>query len=94
MKKPLPSLLLKQLFTGEKTTLNVLRLQIIRIPSFLFVNHSQRMLRELFGALDAHLPPFSSNERRKSTLPANEDYLAQNQTFSLNQKYMMPKQNH
>ena len=35
-----------------------------------------------------------SNERIKSTLPANDDYLAQNQTFSHNQKYMTPKQNH
>ena len=39
-------------------------------------------------------PPFSSNDRRKSTLNASDDYLARNQTFSHNQKYMTPKQNH
>ena len=42
-------------------------------------------LRKLSGARDALQPPFSSNERRKSTLCANNDYLAQNQTFSHNQ---------
>ena len=50
--------------------------------------HLEQHLRKLFGALDALQPPFSSNERRKSTLPANNDYFAQNQTFSHNQKYM------
>ena len=50
--------------------------------------HLEQHLRKLFGALtiSALQPPFFSNERRKSTLPANDDYLAQNQTFSHNQK--------
>ena len=43
MKKTLPFLPLKQLFTGEKTTLNVPWLQIIRNLSSLLLNHSQRM---------------------------------------------------
>ena len=49
--------------------------------------HLEQHLRKLFGSLDALHPPFSSNERRKSTLIANHDYLTQNQTFSHNQKY-------
>ena len=56
--------------------------------------HLEQHFRKLFGALDALHPPFSSNERRKSTLPANDKYFPQNQTFSQNQKYMTPKQNH
>ena len=36
---------------------------------------------------------FSSNKRIESTLTANDDYLAQNQTFSHNQKYMTSKPN-
>ena len=56
--------------------------------------HLEQDLHKLFGALDALQPPFSSNERRKSTLPANDDYLAQNQTLSHNQKYMTPKKNY
>ena len=43
MKKTLPFSPLKQLFTGEKTTLSFPWLQIIRNPSSLFLNHSQRM---------------------------------------------------
>ena len=49
--------------------------------------HLEQHLRKLFGALDALKTPFYSNERRKSTLRANDNYLAQNQTFSHNQKY-------
>ena len=41
--RKLPFLPLKQLFTCEKTTLNVPWLQIIRNLSSLFLNHSQRM---------------------------------------------------
>ena len=59
-----------------------------------FFNNLEQHLRKLFGALDALQPPFSSNERRKSTLTANDDYLTQNQTFTYNQKYMTLKQNH
>ena len=44
----------------------------------------EQHLRKLFGALDALQPPFSSNERRKSTHPANDDYLAQNQAIVAN----------
>ena len=56
--------------------------------------HLEQHLRKLFGTIDASQPPFSLNERKKSTIPANYDYLAQNQTFSHSQKYMTPKQNH
>ena len=51
--------------------------------------HLEPHLHKYFGILDALL---SSNERRKSALPANDDQLAHNQTFSHHQKCMMQKQ--
>ena len=65
------------------------------------VTSPERVARNLTWTVGLFLPramapklpksPFSSNDRRKSTLPVNDDYLAQNQTFSHNQKYMTPK---
>lgn len=43
MKKTLPFLPLKQLFIGKNMTSNVPCLQFMKNPSFLFLNHTQRM---------------------------------------------------
>ena len=43
--------------------------------------HLEQYFRKIFGALDALQRPFSSNENRKSTLPPNDNYLAQIRHF-------------
>ena len=47
-----------------------------------FKNKKLTIIRILLGALDALQPPFSSNGRRKSTLPVNDDYTVQHFIYS------------